>query len=96
MTQQNISSHFTLSVVAVILSCLTGFVTIPLALAALIFSLRVQDLVQKNRLKEAKNLSTWACVFGWVTVGIALIPIILMILFGGAILAFLATLLATA
>ena len=93
--KQPVNSHFTLSVVAIILSCLTGFFTIPIALAALLFSLRVQDLLHENRLEEAKNLSTWACVFGWITVGIALIPLVLMILFGGAILAFITALLAT-
>ncbi len=93
---EKVNSHFVLSVVAIILSCFTGFFTIPLALAALIFSLRVQDLVREERLEEARNLSTWACVFGWVTIAIALIPILLVIFFGSAILAFVAAVLASA
>lgn len=94
MTQAPVKDHFILSVIAIISSCLTGFFAIPLAIAALIFSLRVQDLIQQNRLQEAKNLSTWAAVFAWVTILIALVPIVLFILFGGVILAFLSALLA--
>lgn len=96
MTQPTVKDHFILSVVAVISSCLTGFFSIPLALAALILSLRVQDLIQQNRLEEAKKLSVWTAVFGWITLLIALLPIFLFIFFGGAIIAFISALLAAA
>lgn len=91
-----INCHFTLAVLAVILSCFTGFWTIPLALAALILALRAQDLAHANRTDEAYNTAWWAGLFGWLTVLIALIPIILVIFFGGAIAAFLAAILAAA
>lgn len=97
-TEQNpaLNSHFTLSVVAVIVSCFTGFWSIPLALAALILALRTQDLIQAERWPEAKNTAWWAGFFGWLTIVIALVPVILVIFFGGAILAFFAALLAAA
>ena len=84
---RNVNTHFALAVVAVCTSCLTGFFAIPLALAALILSLRVQDLLAQNRIEEAARFAYWAGLFGWVTVLIALLPILLIIFFGGAILA---------
>ena len=96
MEHQEINTHFVLVVVAVITSCFTGFWTIPLALAALVFSLRASDLVYQQRLEEAKDMAKWACIFGWLTILIALIPIILMILFGGTILALIGDALAAA
>lgn len=89
MKQTDINTHFVLTIVAVITSCFTGFWTIPLALAALVFSLRASDLIYQERTAEAKDMAKWACVFGWLTIIIALIPIILIILFGGTILALL-------
>ena len=96
MEHQEINTHFVLVVVAVITSCFTGFWTIPLALAALVFSLRASDLVYQQRLEEAKDMAKWAYIFGWLTIIIALIPIILMILFGGTILALIGAALAAA
>ena len=93
----HINSHFVLSLVAVIVSCLGGFWTIPMALAALIFSLRCEDLQRvPMRAEDARKSAWWAACFGWLTVIIALLPIILMFFFGGAILAFLAAALAAA
>ena len=89
MTNPEINTHFVLVVIAIILSCLGGFWTIPLALAALVFSLRASDLVYQNRNEEAQNMAWWAGLFGWLTVGLALIPIILMVVFSGTILALL-------
>ena len=89
MNEKNINTHFVLVVVAIIVSCLGGFWTIPLALAALVFSLRASDLMYQDRLEEAKNMAWWAGLFGWLTIGLALIPIILIILFSGTILALL-------
>ena len=94
--EKPINTHFTLAVVVVIISCFTGFWTIPLALAALILSLRAQDLVQNNRGQEARQSAWWSALFGWLTVGIALIPVLLILFFGGAILAFLGALLSAA
>lgn len=91
-----VNSHFTLSVVAVILSCFTGFWSIPMALAALILSLRTQDLTQANRVEEARRTAWWAGLFGWLTILVALLPVIVIIFFGGAILAFFTALLAAA
>ncbi|WP_428078737.1 hypothetical protein [Candidatus Avelusimicrobium alvi] len=91
-----INSRFTLSVIAVILSCFTGFFTIPMALAALILSLRAQDLAHENRTPDARRAAWWAGLFGWLTVIIAILPIIAVIFFGGTILAFLTAMLATA
>ena len=96
MEHQEINTHFVLVVVAVITSCFTGFWTIPLALAALVFSLRASDLVYQQRLEETKYMAKWACIFGCLTIIIALIPIILMILFGGTILALIGAALAAA
>ena len=89
MNEKEINTHFVLVVIAIIISCLGGFWTIPLALAALVFSLRASDLMYEERLQEAKNMAWWAGLFGWLTVGLALIPIILLILFSGTILALL-------
>ena len=86
-TTRRVNTHFVLAVVAICLSCFTGFFTIPLALAALILSLRVQDLIAQNRLEEADRFAYWAGLFGWITVLIALLPMLLIIFFGGAILA---------
>ncbi len=89
MNEKEINTHFVLVVIAIIVSCLGGFWTIPLALAALVFSLRASDLVYQERNEEAKNMAWWAGLFGWLTLGIALIPIILVIIFSGTILALL-------
>lgn len=91
--EKPINTHFTLAVVAVIASCFTGFWSIPLALASLILSLRAQDLIQNGRLQEARQSAWWAGLFGWVTLALMLIPILLILFFGGAILAFLGALL---
>ena len=90
---RNVETHFVLSVVAVCLSCFTGFFTIPLALAALILSLRVQDLCTQQREEEAQRIAFWAGFFGWLTVGLVVLPILLIVCFGSAILAALAVLL---
>lgn len=82
-----VNTKFTLAVIAVCLSCFTGFFSIPLALAALILSLRAQDQVQQGKLQDAQRSAFWAGLFGWVTVLIALLPIIAVLFFGGAILA---------
>ena len=94
MNGKEINTHFVLVIIAIIVSCLGGFWTIPLALAALVFSLRASDLVYEERLQEAKNMAWWAGLFGWLTVGIALVPIILIIIFSGTILALLGAALA--
>lgn len=94
MNEKNINTHFVLVIIAIIASCLGGFWTIPLALAALVFSLRASDLMYQERLEEAQNMAWWAGLFGWLTVGLALIPIILVILFSGTILALLGAALA--
>ncbi len=84
---RRVNPHFALSIVAVCLSCFTGFFAIPLALAALIFSLRAQDLAQTGRTEESANAAYWAGLFGWITVVIAVLPVVLFIFFGGALLA---------
>lgn len=94
--EKPVNTHFTLAVVAVIISCFTGFWTIPLALASLILSLRTQDLVQGGRAAEARQSSWWTALFGWLTILIALIPVLLILFFGGAILAFLGALISAA
>ena len=91
-----INSHFTLSIVAVILSCFTGFFTIPIALAALILSLRAQDLVKNDLLQEAKSMAFWSALFSWLTIIIAILPIVAVFFFGGAILAALGAIMAAA
>lgn len=96
MNEQNLNTHFVLAIVAVITSCFTGFWTIPLALAALVFSLRASDLIYQERTDEAKDMAKWAKIFGWLTILIALIPIILIFLFGGTILALIGAALASA
>ncbi len=94
MNEEQLNTHFVLVIVAVIISCFTGFWTIPLALAALVFSLRASDLVYQQRLEEAKDMAKWAKIFGWLTIIVALIPVILLVLFGGTILAILGAALA--
>ena len=94
VTAAPVNDHFALSVVAIIISCISGFWTIPMALAALILSLRTQDLIQNGRLEEARKTAWWVALFGWLTIAIAVLPILLMIFFGGAILAFLGALIA--
>ncbi len=94
LTQKTpLNTHFALAVVAVCFSCLSGFVTIALGLAALIFSLRAQDKLAQGQLQEATSMAWWAGVFGWVTVLISLLPVIAFVFFGGAILAALGALL---
>lgn len=82
-----VNTHFTLSVIAVCLSCFTGFFAIPLALAALILSLRAQDQVQQGRTEDGARTAYWAALFGWITVIIAVLPVVIILFFGGAILA---------
>ena len=94
MNEQGINTHFVLVIVAIITSCFTGFWTIPLALAALVFSLRSSDLIYQKREEEAKNMAKWAKIFGWLTIFVALIPVILIFLCGGTILALLGAALA--
>lgn len=94
MPEHQINDHFILALVAIICSCLTGFFTIPIAIAALILSLRTQDLIHEERWEEAEKLAKWTGVFGWVTIVLLLIPVLAILFFGGAILAFLGTLLA--
>ncbi|MBR2865901.1 MAG: hypothetical protein IKC13_06510 [Elusimicrobiaceae bacterium] len=89
----SVNTHFTLSVVAVCLSCFTGFFAIPLALAGLILSLRAQDQVAQGWTEEAARTAFWAALFGWITVGFVILPVLLFIFFGGAILAGLAAML---
>ncbi len=89
-TGKPVNTHFALSVVAVCLSCFTGFFAIPLALAGLILSLRVQDQLTQGRMEEAEKTAFWAGLFGWITVLLVVIPVLLFIFFGGAILAGLA------
>lgn len=89
MNEEKLNTHFVLVIIAVLVSCFTGFWTIPLALAALVFSLRANDLVYAQRVEEAKKAAWWAGLFGWLTVIIAIIPLLLIILFGGTILALL-------
>ncbi len=91
-----VNSHFALAVIAVCLSCFSGFVTIALGLAALIFSLRTQDQLMLGRTEEARQTAWWAGLFGWISIVISLLPIILFIFFGGAILAALGALLSLA
>ena len=91
-----VNSHFTLSVIAVIISCFTGFFTIPLAIAGMILSLRAQDLARSNLTGEASRTAWWAGLFGWLTVGIAVVPILLVLFFGGTLLALLTAVLASA
>ena len=94
--EKPVNTHFTLAIVSVIISCFTGFWTIPLALASLILSLRTQDLIQNGRREQAEQSAWWAGLFGWLTVSIALIPVLLILFFGGAILAFLGALFSAA
>lgn len=94
MNEEKLNTHFVLVIIAVLVSCFTGFWTIPLALAALVFSLRANDLVYAKRVEEAKKAAWWAGLFGWLTVIIAIIPLVLIILFGGTILALLGAVIA--
>lgn len=91
-----LNSHFTLSIIAVILSCFTGFFTIPIALAALILSLRAQDWTRDDRLAEAQRVAWWAGFCGWLTIIIAIIPLLFILFFGGTIIALLTAMLAAA
>ena len=91
-----INSHFTLSVIAVIISCFTGFFTIPLAIAGVILSLRAQDLARDGHTQEAKSTAFWVAVFSWLTIAIVLLPVIAVVFFGGAIMALLGAILSAA
>ncbi len=94
MNEAKINTHFVLVIIAILVSCFTGFWTIPLALAGLVFSLRTSDLIYDGRTEEAKKAAWWAGLFGWLTVIIAAIPLILLVFFGGTILALLGAALA--
>jgi len=89
MAQLPVKDHFVLSVVSIATTCFAGFWPLPIAIAALIFSLRIPTLCKEDRLEDAKSLSRWAAVFGWVAIGLSvIIPILLLLLFGGALAAF--------
>ncbi len=96
MEHQEINTHFVLVIVAIIASCFTGFWTIPIAIAALVFSLRASDLMYQERPEEAKDMAKWAKIFGWLTIIIAIIPVILgvlaLVFFGGSLLAIISAL----
>ena len=94
--KNNINTHFTLALVAVIFSCASGFFSIAIALAALILSLRAQDLVKNDLLQEAKSMAFWSALFSWLTIIIAILPIVAVFFFGGAILAALGAIMAAA
>lgn len=83
---QGVNTHFALSVTAVCLSCFLGLFAVALALAALILSLRAQDQVQQGRTEDATRTAYWSGLFGWITVIVAVLPIALVLFFGGAIL----------
>lgn len=51
--QPPLNTHMTLAVAAVCISCFTGFFTIPLSLASLIFSLRAKDMLLQAHTQEA-------------------------------------------
>lgn len=89
-----VNPHFLLAVIAIIISCFSGFWTIAMALAALIFSLRASDFQHSGQTERAHQNARWAAVFGWLTVLVWLVPWLLIILFGGAVFAFVAALLA--
>ena len=94
--KNDINTHFTLALVAIVFSCVGGFFSIAVALAALILSLRAQDLAKNDLLAEAKTVAAWSAAFSWLTILIAILPIIFIFLFGGAILAALGAILAAA
>lgn len=94
--KNNINTHFTLALVAVIFSCASGFFSIAIALAALILSLRAQDLLKSNLTKEAAQMAYWSAFFSWLTIILALLPFLALIFFGGAILAALGAIMAAA
>ena len=94
--KNNINTHFTLALVAVIFSCASGFFSIAIALAALILSLRAQDLLKNNLPKEAAQMAYWSAFFSWLTIILALLPLLALIFFGGAILAALGAIMAAA
>lgn len=91
-----VNTHFTLALVAIIFSCFSGFFSIALSLGALILSLRAQDLARENLTEEAKRTAFWSALFSWLTIAIALLPIIAVLFFGGAIVAALSAVLAAA
>jgi hypothetical protein len=95
MAQPPVKDHFVLSVVAIVATCFAGFWPLPIAIAALLFSLRIPTLCREDRLEEAKSLSRWTVIFGWVAIALSIIvPIILLLVFGGAIVAFLSAIFA--
>lgn len=86
MAKLPVKDHFKLSVVAIVATCFAGFWPLPIAIAALIFSLQIPSLCQQDRLEDAKSLSRWAAVFGWMAIGLSVIvPLIWLLIFGGAI-----------
>lgn len=96
MTQLPVKDHFVLSVVAITVACFAGFWPLPIAIAALLCSLRIPSLCQQEHLEEAKSLSRWALIFAWITIGLSVIvPAIIILLFGGVILAFISALIST-
>ena len=85
-----VKDHFVLSVISLVTTCFAGFWPLPIAIAALLFSMRIPSLCQQDRLEEAKSLSRWAAVFAWVAIGLSVIvPVLLVVFFGGAIVAIL-------
>lgn len=88
----SVNTHFTLAVVAICLACLMGLFATPLALASLICSLRAQDQLQNGQIADAAKTAYWAGLFGWITVALAALPVVALIFFGGAIIAFLTAL----
>lgn len=78
---RKINSRFTLAVVSLVLTCLGGFVLMPLGLAALIFALRCEDKAAAGDYRAAQEAAKWAGVFGWLGIALSVLPIIAIFVF---------------
>jgi hypothetical protein len=89
---ENIENHISLAVVSLCLSFLGGFLPMPAAVASLIFALRTEDKKLLKDFDSAKQSSKIAKICGWLSIGLLVIPWILIIcfwVFFGAIAAWL-------
>lgn len=88
MTQHNevqenkgrINSHLVLAVVALCLTPFGGILSLPAAIAALIFALKSENEWVAHRHEEAKHSAKYANIFGWVSIALFFIPWIIGII----------------
>jgi Interferon-induced transmembrane protein len=77
---EDIPNHMILSIVAAVLSLCTCW-CIPLGIVAVVLSTQVNSKINAGDLTGARNMSQWAKIISWVTIGFFVLAIIYNIFF---------------